>query len=228
MFSDFDDDMEEEVVHKSRRGRKGRRKKCVHNKRQVEDSGSDTEIDTVGASSAYPRRSKAPVHKSQSPAHRKTESSDSETDEEPHNTYLTRTSSRRKPVETYDSGSDTEDTSAVTPIRTSQRPRISLKLNLNQNNLQSSRVTLPSSSSSSSSSSESDSEAGSGWSSETVVSESTSAHPNLRQTRNQGKRTVPYKESSEDNSSNSANVGQSVSSRGRVRKATAKARALLD
>lgn len=231
MYTDIEEFEEESRPSTSRRGRRGVRKGRFHNKTQVNHSGSDTEIDTRKLSQSVTRRSKLPVRQSQSPLHRKTESSDSETDEEPQNRYLTRKSSRRKSEHEYNSDSDTEEEVSLPRKSTrTHKPvhRLALTLNVNQNSVQQSSSPKYSSSSSSDTKSDWVSATESSSSTETE-SVSTSVNTNLRKTRNQGKRTVPYKEySDEDNNSDSANVGHSVSSRGRLRRATAKAKALWD
>lgn len=247
VFTDMDDMEVEEDKPSRRKGRRRYRKSVPNNKMksQVEDSGSDTEIDEELAQTST-RPSRRPLQRSQSPPHRKTHSSDSDNDVVSQNKYLTRKSSRLKQQQNYnDTNSDTEEEEISFPRKStrSHKPvhRLALTLNVNRNSVQSSSPKYSSSSNSDTKSdwvSESETHSSSGTESMETEYISTSVASNLRKTRNQGKRTVPYREYSEDdNNSDSANishdnnsgntdVGRSVSSRGRVRRATAKAKAL--
>ena len=265
VYTDIDDGEEDDKPSR-RRGRRRHRKQIRNHKvksRVNNDSDSDTEIDPELAHTST-RPSRHPPQGSQSPAHRKTRTSESdseETEEEVSNRYHTRKFSQRKMEKGYkdrsDSDSDTEEEEVSLPRKSTraQKPvhRLALTLNVNQNNVQ-----QPSSSQNSASS---DSDTKSDWVSESgsrdsvshassgtedmetdCVSTSVTTKLRKRKTRNQGKHN--YKEStdddnlsenhinwdsatvSHDNYSSSANGVHSVSSRGRVRKVTAKARAL--
>ena len=273
IFTDIEDGDEDDKPSR-RRGRRRHRKRIHNNKVKSQvnnDSDSDTEIDSELAQTST-RPSRCPPQGSQSPAHRKTRMSDSESEEsEPQNRYLTRKLSQRKVGKNYkdssDSDSETEEEEVSLPRKSTraQKPvhrlavtlnmnqnsvphRLAVKLNVNQNNVQQQSSSQNSTSSDSDTKSDwvSEPESHSSSGTETMETEciSTSVTSNLRKrkTRNQGTRN--YKESSDDENisenhcnsdsatvskdknSSSANGVQSVSSRGRVRKATAKARAL--